>query len=205
MDLWRASGDLGNVTGVSFLAPQLGSKRLQLLRELAPGVLRVGVLRHPGVYSEPTMREMSQEAHAGAKAIGVELQVFDAKTPADFDPAFAAMAKARVGAVILFPSPMFYIEYQRLVDVAAKYRLPTMYYFPEAVKGGGLICYGVDISHLFRRAAIYVDKILNGAKPADLPVEQPTKFELVLNLKTGKALSLTIPPSLVQRADQVIE
>ncbi len=194
----------GNITGNTFLAPELGPKRLQLLREVVPGVTRVAALQHPGVYGERTMRDMLKEMEARAKASGVELQVLGARGPDDFDNAFAAMAKARAGALIVFPSPMFYVNYRRLVDLAAKHRLPTMYVFREAVDAGGLMSYGANIPDLGPRAGKYVAKILNGAKPADLPVEQPTKFELVINLKTAKALGLTIPRSLLLRADEVI-
>jgi len=194
----------GNVTGNTFLAPELGPKRLQLLREVVPGVTRVAALQHPGVYGERTMRDMLNEMEARAKASEVELQVLDARSPDDFDNAFAAMAKARAGAIIIFPSPMFYANHRRLVDLAAKHRLPAMYVFREAVEAGGLMCYGANVPELLRRAATHVDKILKGAKPADLPVEQPTNFELVINLKTAKALGLTIPPAMLLRADEVI-
>ncbi len=195
----------GNVTGNTFLAPELGPKRLQLLREVVPGVTRVAALQHPGVYGERTMRDMLKEMEARAKASGVELQVLDARSPDDFDNAFAAMAKARAGAIIIFPSPMFYANHRRLVDLAAKHRLPAMYVFREAVEAGGLMCYGANVPDLLRRTATHVDKILKGAKPSDLPIEQPTKFELVINLKTAKALGLTVPPSLLLRADEVID
>ena len=195
----------GNLTGNTVLAPELVPKRLQLLREVLPRITRVAVLQHPGVYSERTMGDMLKGIEVRAKASGVEVQVFGARGPNDFDNAFAAMANARAGALIMFPSPMFYVNYRRLVDLAATHRLPVIYWFREAVEAGGFMCYGADIPALFRRAAIYVDKILKGAKPGDLPIEQPTEFELVINLKTAKALGLTIPPSLLQRADQVIE
>jgi putative tryptophan/tyrosine transport system substrate-binding protein len=193
----------GNITGNTLLAPELGPKRLQLLREVVPGVPRVAILQHPGVYAERTMRDMLEGVRAAA--VGIELQVLEARGPDDFDAAFAAMAKAHAGALNVFPSPMFYINYRRIVDLAAKHQLPAMYVFREAVEAGGLICYGADIPDLFRRAAAYVDKILRRARPADLPVEQPTKFELAINLKSAKALGLTIPPLLLLRADQVIE
>jgi len=195
----------GNITGNTFLAPELGPKRLQLLREVLPRVTRLAALQHPGVYSERTMRDMLKEIEAEAKAGRLQLQVLSVRGPNDFDKAFAAMAKERAGALLIFPSPMFYVNYRLLVDLAGKHRLPAMYVFRQAVEAGGLMCYGADIPDLFRRAATHVDKILKGTKPADLPVEQPTKFELLINLKTAKALGLTIPPTLLQRADQVIE
>jgi putative tryptophan/tyrosine transport system substrate-binding protein len=195
----------GNVTGGTFLAPDLGPKRFQLLREVVPAVTRIAVLEQPGAYGDRTMRNMLRDMEAAAQAGGVELQVVDASSPNDFDRAFAAMAKAHADAFIMIPSPMLYWEYRRLVDLAANHRLPAIYLFREAVEAGGLMCYGADIPDLFRRAATFVDKILKGAKPADLPVEQPTKFELVINMKTAKALGLTIPHSVLLRAAQVIE
>jgi putative ABC transport system substrate-binding protein len=167
------------------------------------GVHRVAVLQHPDVYGERTMRDMLKGIRAAA--VGIEFQVLEARGPNDFDTAFTAMAKAHAGALMIFPSPMFYAHHQRLVDLAAKHRLPAMYVFREAVEAGGLMCYGANVPDLFRGAATYVDKILKGAKPGDLPIEQPTKFELVINMKTAKALGLTIPQSLLLRADEIIE
>jgi putative ABC transport system substrate-binding protein len=195
----------GNVTGNTFLGPELGSKRLQLLRELVPGITRIAGLQHPGVYSERTMRNMLMEMQERAAETGVEFQVFDAMGPNDFDAAFEAMAKAREAALIVFPSPMFYVNHRRLVDLAASHQLPTIYVFREAVQAGGLISYGADIPDLARLGAKYVAKILKGAKPGDLPVEQPTRFELLINLKTTKSLGLTVPPTLLAGADEVIE
>jgi len=166
-------------------------------------VRRVAVLQHRGVYSERTMNDMLKGI--GAAATGIDLQVLDATSPSDFDTAFSAMTKARAGALIVFPSPMFYVNYRHLVDLAAKHRLPAMYVFREAVEAGALMSYGANIPDLLRQAAAYVDKILRGSKPADLPIEQPSKFELVINMKTAKALGLTIPRSLLLRADQIIE
>jgi putative tryptophan/tyrosine transport system substrate-binding protein len=195
----------GNITGNTFIAPELGPKRLQLLREIVPAVTKIAALQHPGVYSERTMRNMRTEIEENTKESGLELQIFSASGPNDFDGAFEAMVKARVGALVVFPSPMFYVNYRRLVDLAASHRLPTMYVFREAVEAGGLMCYGADIPDLSRLAAKYVAKILKGAKPGDLPVQQPTKFELVINLKAANALGLTIPPAILARADEVIE
>ena len=195
----------GNITGVTFLAPELTPKRLQLLREMIPHISRLAVLQHPGVYSEATMRNLRNEVEASARPLGIQVQLFEARVPSEFEATFAAMARARADAMIVFSSPMFYLEHRRLVEAAAKNRLPTMYYFLEAVQAGGLISYGVDINSLFRPAARYVDKILRGEKPGDIPVERPTTFELFINLKTAKALGLTIPQSLLQRADEVIQ
>ena len=195
----------GNITGLTFLAPALVAKRLQLIKEAVPGVSHVAALSHPGVYGEHTMRDMLKETEIAAQTLGVQLQVLEARSPEDFDTAFSAMVTNSASALIVFPSPMFYGAHRRLVDLAAKHRLPTIYAFKEAVAAGGLMSYGTSIPDLSRRAATYVDKILKGAKPADLPVEQPTRFDLVVNLKTANALGLTIPPSVLARADEIIQ
>jgi putative tryptophan/tyrosine transport system substrate-binding protein len=195
----------GNLTGNTFLGPELSAKRLQLLRELVPGITRIAGLQHPGVYSERTMLNMLTDLQERAKEGGIEFEAYDARGPSDFDAAFEAMVKAREDALLVFPSPMFYVNYRRLIDLAAAHRLPTMWVFREAVQAGGLICYGADIPDLTRRAAIYVAKILRGAKPSDLPVEQPTRFDFIINLKTAKALGLAVPPALLVAADEVIE
>ena len=195
----------GNVTGLSSLTPELVGKRLELLTQAVPGVSRVAVLWQPGFQGERTEKDMLKGADVAARALGVRLQFVEAQGPADFDRAFSDMTRARAGALTVLGSTMFISERRRLVDLAAKNRLPAVYARREYVDAGGLMSYGSNIADLFRRAATYVDKILKGAKPADLPVEQPTKFELVINLKTAKALGLTIPPSLLGRADQVIE
>ena len=195
----------GNVTGNTFMGPELAPKRLQLLQELVPGIRRIAGLQHPGIYSDRTMQNMLTEMQTAAIASGIEFQVFDAAAPVDFDGAFAAMVKAREGALVIFPSPMFFVHYRPLVDLAASHNLPTMYVFKGAVQAGGLIGYGPDIPDLMRLAARYVVRILKGANPADLPVEQPTRYELVINLKTAKALGLTVPQSLLASADEVIE
>jgi putative ABC transport system substrate-binding protein len=148
---------------------------------------------------------MLKRAEVAARALGVRLQFVEARGPADIDRAFSDMTRERADALIVLGSPMFFAERRRLVDLAAKHRLPALYSARDSVDAGGLMSYGQNFADLFRRAATYVDKILKGAKPGDLPVEQPTKFELVINLRTAKALGLTIPPSLLARADQVIE
>jgi len=148
---------------------------------------------------------MLKGAEAAARALGVRLQLVEAGGPEDFDRAFSEMTRARAGALTVLTSPMLFSERRRLVDLAAKNRLPTVFPWREGVDAGGLMSYGSNTADLYRRVATYVDKILKGAKPGDLPVEQATKFELVINLKTAKALGLTIPPSLLGRADQVIE
>jgi putative ABC transport system substrate-binding protein len=195
----------GNVTGLSLLAPELVGKCLELLKQAVPGVSRVAVLREPGVVGERLDKDMLKRAEGAARALGVRFEVLEVRGPADFDRAFSDMTRAHAGALTVLGSTMFSTERRRLVDLAAKNRLPAVYPWREFVDAGGLMAYGANIADLYRRAAIYVDKILKGAKPADLPVEQPTKFELVINLKTAKALGLTIPPSLLLRADQVIE
>lgn len=195
----------GNVTGNTFIGPELGPKRLQLLKEAFPGAARFAALRHPRVYGERTMQEMLSELEDKTRQIGVDLQVFDASRPDDFEGAFQAMVRWRADVLLLFTSPMFYVNYPYIVDLAARRQLRTMYYFREAVEGGGLMGYGADITDLFRLAAKHVVKILKGAKPGDLPVEQPTKFEFLINLRTAKALGVTIPPTLLAQADEVIE
>jgi putative ABC transport system substrate-binding protein len=195
----------GNITGLTFLAPELTPKRLQLLKEAVPGVSRVAALWHLAAVGERTMKDMVKETELAARTLGVQLQFLEARSPNDFDRAFSAMTRERADALIVFPSPMLYGEHKRIVDLATKHRLPAIYGFREAVDAGGLMAYGVNIPDLLRRVAIYVDKILKGAKPADLPVEQPTKFEFIINLKTAKTLGLTIPQSVLIRADQVIE
>jgi putative tryptophan/tyrosine transport system substrate-binding protein len=195
----------GNVTGNTFIGPELGPKRLQLLKETFPGAARFAALRHPRVYGERTMQEMLSELEEKAHQIGVNFQVFDASRPEDFEGAFEAMNQWRAEVLLLFTSPMFYVNYRHIVELAARQRLPTMYYFREAVEGGGLMGYGADITDLFRLAAKHVARILKGAKPGDLPVEQPTKFEFLVNLKTANALGVTIPPTLLAQANEVIE
>jgi putative ABC transport system substrate-binding protein len=195
----------GNVTGLSTAGPDLVGKRLEQLKQAVPGVSRVAVLWQPRGLGERTEKEMLKEAEVAGRALGVRLQFVEARGPADLDRAYSEMTKARARALAVLATPMFISERRRLVDLAAKNRLPTVYLFREFVDAGGLMAYGANLADVFRRAATYVDKILKGAKPADLPVEQPTKFELVINLKTAKALGLTIPPSLLQRADEVIQ
>jgi putative ABC transport system substrate-binding protein len=195
----------GNVTGLSVVSPELVGKWLELLTQAVPEVSRVAVLRQPGAMDEQTEKDMLKGAEVAARALGVRLQFVEARSPADFERAFSDMTRERAGALTVRPAPMFVSGRRRLVDLAAKNRLPAVYPWREFVDAGGLMAYGPNLADLYRRAAPYVDRILKGAKPGNLPVEQPTKFELVINLKTAKALGLTIPPSLLQRADQVIE
>jgi len=195
----------GNVTGLSNLTPELVGKCLELLTQAVPGVSRVAVLWQPGALGERTEKDMLKVADVAARALGVRLQVIEARGPADLERAFSDMTRARAGALTVLTSAMFFVERRRLVDLAARNRLPAVYPWREGVDAGGLMAYGPNFVDLFRRAATFVDKILKGAKPADLPVEQPTKFELMINLKTAKALRLTIPQSLLARADHVIQ
>jgi ABC-type uncharacterized transport system substrate-binding protein len=196
----------GNVTGLSLLAPELVGKCLEKLKQAVPGISRVAVLWQPGAMVEDTEKDMLKAAEVAARALGVRLQFVEARGPEDFDRAFSDMTRARAGALTVFSMTMFVLERRRLVDLAAKNRLPAVYVgLREFVDAGGLMAYGPNVADLYRRAATYVDKILKGAKPADLPVEQPTKFELAINLKTAKALGITIPQSLLRQADQVME
>jgi ABC-type uncharacterized transport system substrate-binding protein len=195
----------GNITGLTFLGPELAPKRLELLKETLPKMSRVVGIWHPGSLSERTAKDMLSQTETAARKLGVQLQLVEVRSPDEIDRAFSTMARQRPDAFVMFPSVMFFIERRRVIDLAQKHRLPTIYVAREFVDIGGLISYGASVADLFRRTATYVDKILKGAKPADLPVEQPTKFELVINLKTAKALGLTIPPSLLQRADEVIQ
>jgi putative ABC transport system substrate-binding protein len=193
----------GNVTGLSFsVNPELFGKGLELLKEAVPKLRRVGVLSNP---ANPAQPRAIDKVKVAARSLAIPLQLLEARGPNEFDGAFAAMAKQRVEALLVVAEGLFLRHRARLADLEAKYRLPSMHGLKENVEAGGLMSYGPSIVAAFRRAAVFVDKILKGAKPGDLPVEQPTKFELVINLKTAKALGLTIPPSLLQRADQVIE
>jgi putative ABC transport system substrate-binding protein len=195
----------GNVTGLSLLGPELVGKRLELLTPAVPGISRVAFLWYPRAVGERTEKDFLKGTDVAARALGVRLQVVEARGPENFDRAFSEMNTARADALTVSGAAMFANERSRLVDLAAKHRLPAVYAWREFVEAGGLMAYGPNVADLFRRAATYVDKILKGAKPGDLPVEQPTKFELVINLKTAKALKLTIPQSILARADQVIE
>jgi putative tryptophan/tyrosine transport system substrate-binding protein len=195
----------GNVTGLSILSPDLVGKCLEQLRQAVPGVSRVAALWQPGAVPERTEKDILKGAEVAARALRVRLQFAEARGPADLDNAFSEMTRGRAGALTVLPSSMFISERRRLVALAAKSQLPAVYPTREFVDAEGFMAYGPNLPDLSRRAATYVDKILKGTKPGDLPVEQPTKFELVINLKTAKALGLTIPPALLQRADQVIE
>jgi putative ABC transport system substrate-binding protein len=192
----------GNVTGISLMAPDLVGKQLGVLKEIVPKVSRVALLRNP---ANPASARQLREAEAAARALGVRLQIVEAGSPQEIDSAFAAMTRERAGALVVLGDSILTNQRRQIAELAAERRLPAVYTLREHAEAGGLMSYSGNPLDLERRAATFVDKILKGAKPADLPVEQPSKFELVINLKTAKALGLTIPASLLQRADQVIE
>lgn len=190
----------GNVTGLSFLNEELSSKRLELLLETVPGRHRIGVL-----WDTTTLRRWVEATEQAGRSLGVEIKVFEISEPDAFAAAFEAAATARIEALDVLSSAFFNAHKDRIVNLAARDRLPAMYEHDDFVRTGGLISYGPNVPDLFRRAAVYVDKILKGTKPGDLPVEQPTKFELAVNLKTAKELGLIIPQSILARADEAIE
>jgi ABC-type uncharacterized transport system substrate-binding protein len=195
----------GNITGMTFLGPELASKRLELLKLALPTMSRAAALWHPGAYGESTMQEMLTAMQTAAGTLSIALQLVDVRGADEFERAFGAMIKQSADALIILPSPMLFSERRHIVDLATTNRLPSIAMDRAFVELGGLMAYGASIRDLFRRAGVYVDKILQGAKPADLPVEQPTKFELIINLKTAKTLGLEVPPTLLARADEVIE
>ena len=192
----------GNITGLSALYTEINGKRLELLKEIVPRLSRVAVL---GTANEPGNARAMRETELAAEALGVQLQYLDARGPKDVETAFRAASQGRADAVLMLVGIGPRLDRGQLAALAIKNRLPVMHPQSEPVEAGGLMSYGVSVTDLSRRAAIYVDKILKGAKPADLPVEQPTKFELVINLKTAKALGLNIPQTLLLQADQVID
>jgi len=192
----------GNITGLTLLSTELAGKRLQLIKELVPGATRVAVLASGATAATQLL---FREMQAAAGVVGVQLQLLALQGPDEFDGAFAAMKRERAGALIVQVSPLSFEHRKVIADLAAKHRLAAMYEVRSFVDEGGLVSYGPSLREMFRRAAAYVDKILKGAKPADLPVEQPTKFEFVINLKTAKALGLTIPRSVLIGADAVIQ
>jgi len=192
----------GNITGLSLQTAELSGKRLQLLTELVPGLTRVAVLSNP---LSPSIAPIVEQTKAAAQSLGVEVHVAEVQAPDKFESAFAAITSAHAGALIVLPDPVLYGQHPRVVTFTAASHLPALFPEKEVAEVGGLIAYGPSIPGSFRRAAAYVDKILRGAKPADLPVEQPTAFELVVNLQTARAIGVTIPTSILLRADEVIE
>jgi putative ABC transport system substrate-binding protein len=192
----------GNVTGLTVIGPGLAAKRLELLKDAVPNMSRVAFLWNP---ANPDQKSSFDEVRAGARALGVTLHSVEARTREELEQALAAMKQSRPSALLMTADGVHQRYIGQIVSFTLETRLPAMYQLKEAVDRGGLMSYGTSLPDLGRRAAHYVDKILKGAKPADLPIEQPTKFELAINLKTAKALGLTIPPTLLLRADQVIE
>jgi putative ABC transport system substrate-binding protein len=192
----------GNVTGLSFMSPELGGKRLELLKEIIPRISRVAVLAN---VVDPAQATSIKEIDAVGQSLGVQLQILNVQKPDEIENAFSSMVRGKVGALSVLTPAMFVLNRARIVELAAKSRLPAMYPDSRFTDVGGLMSYGPNNAERYRRAAYYVDKILKGAKPAELPVEQPTKFELVINLKTAKQLGLTIPPKVLMWADRVLE
>ena len=194
----------GNVTGLSNLSPDLIGKRLQLLTLAVPGVKRVAILWQPGSGMDGTDKDTLKDAQAAVQTLGVRLAVVEARGTGDLDGAFATIARDGANALVVLGTPMFFTERERLVALAAKNRLPAMFTSRQFVVAGGLMAYGASLDDLLRRSATYVDKLLKGKSPAELPVEQPTKFELIINLKTARSLGLPIPTSMLGLADEVI-
>jgi len=193
----------GNVKGLTNLTGELGGKRLELLKEAVPKVARVAVLYDPALVGSP--REMKEDLPVAARALKLTLQPWEVRTADDFDRVFAELNKQRPDGLYVSGGPLMFSNQKQTVGFALKRRLPSMHGSRAAVDAGGLIYYGADIADNYRRVAYYVDRILKGAKPADLPVEQPTKFELVINLKTAKQIGLTVPPEVLARANKVIK
>jgi putative ABC transport system substrate-binding protein len=192
----------GNITGLSTLSPEISGKQLELLREIVPKLSRVAVL---GDVTRPGIPQALREINVAADAFGVQLQYLEVRDPKDIEIAFRAVTKERADAVLVLGSAVLNSQRKQVADLAVKSRLPAIYRNLEFVEDGGLMAYGVNLNDQYRRAATYVDKILKGAKPADLPVEQPTKFEFIINLKAAKQIGLTIPPNVLARADKVIK
>jgi putative ABC transport system substrate-binding protein len=191
----------GNITGLSRLAPEVSGKQLELLKEIIRGLAHVAVL---GTSTQPGTAQELKEIESTAKVIAVQSQYFDISTQKDIKPAFRSATKWHAGALLLLSGPILLVERKEIIELAAKSHLPAMYFSREFVEDGGLMTYAANVTEMWRRAATYVDKILKGAKPADLPVEQPTKFEFIINLKAAKQIGLIIPPNVLARADQVI-
>ncbi|HEU4352453.1 MAG TPA: ABC transporter substrate-binding protein [Burkholderiales bacterium] len=194
----------GNVTGITTLTPELVAKRLELVKQLASRASRIAVLWDPAALPEGTMRYMREQAEAAGRSLGVATSFIEVRRAADLDQVFASMSEARIGALVVSPFPTLFEARSEIVAQAAKSGLPTIYPWREAVDAGGLASYATNFPEMYRRAAIYVDKILKGARPAELPIEQPTQFEFVINLKAAKTLGLSVPDSLLQRADEVL-
>lgn len=193
----------GNVTGLSYaVGPEIFGKDVEFLRELIPALTSVAVVSNP---ESPNHAVAVENIKTAARSLGVEVELFEVSRSEEFDNVFGEIARRRMQATFIFGDPMYGVHQTKLTELALRYRLPAMHTNRSHVENGGLMCYGPSFPDLWRRAASYVDKILKGAKPADLPIEQPTKFELIINLKTAKGLGLVVPPTLLSRADEVIE
>jgi putative ABC transport system substrate-binding protein len=190
-----------NITGFSTLSPEISGKQLELLKEIVPGLSRVAVL---GFSTQPGNAQLVRETQLAAGALGVKLQYLDVLDPKEIEIVFRVAGKGRADAVIVLPNPILISQRAQVIALAVKSRLPAIYPYREFTDDGGLMTYGMSFIDLYRRAAIYVDKILKGAKPADLPVEQPTKFEFIINLNAARQIGVTIPPNVLARADRVI-
>jgi len=195
----------GTITGITEMMPELTPQRLTLLKHIVPTLSRVAILWRPGTLSADAFTHMLHETQATASALGVHLQVVEATKVEDFDAAFSAMAQERAEGLIVLVNPMFGVQRQHIIERAAQHRLPAIYEWKPFVRSGGLISYGADVPDIYRRTAGFVDKILKGAKPGDLPVEGPKLFDMAVNLKTAKALGVTIPESIMKQAVEVIE
>lgn len=195
----------GNLTGTTFLGPALVPKHLALLKEALPRATLIATLWQPDAFADSTMRDLLKEAEAAARTLRVQLRFAEIRRPEELNSAFSTIVREHPDALLVFPSTMLFNERARIVALAAKHRLPSVFNNRQAVELGGLMSYGTSIPELLRRTGTYIDKILKGARPADLPVEQPTKFELLINLTTAKALGVTVPQSLLLRADQLID
>ena len=191
----------GNITGVSFYSGTLGAKQVEFLHEIAPKVTAIGILINP---NNPAADEI-KDAQVAARALGLQIYVAKSRSESDFDPAFAFLTQQQVGALVIGGDALFNSQHARLAALAARHALPTIHFAREIVAAGGLMSYGTNVRDAYRQAGVYVGRLLRGAKPADLPVMLPTKFELAINLKTAKALGLTIAPTLLDRVDEVIE
>jgi putative ABC transport system substrate-binding protein len=195
----------GNVTGLADVTLELMPKRLELLKELVPGATRVAVLVEPEFYPPNTAQGVLDDSKRASRALGLRLETFEVRTSEDFDAVFASIRQSRAEGLTLIPDALFFHQRAQIADLAIKHRLPIVADERSQAEAGALLSYDGDLRQMYRQVAMYVDRILRGAKPADLPVQEPATFELIINLKTAKALGLTIPPSLLARADQVIE
>jgi putative ABC transport system substrate-binding protein len=195
----------GNVTGLADVTLELMPKRLELLKELVPGATRVAVLVEPEFYTLNAAQGVLDDSKRASRALGLRLETFEVRASEDFDAAFARIKQSRAEGLTFIPTPLFYAQRARIADLAIKHRLPLVAELREQAVAGALLAYNSNWPQMYRQAAMYVDRILRGAKPAELPVQDPATFDLIINLKTAKAIGLTIPPTLLARADQVIE